>query len=153
MFFFIYCLNKKCQRPIVDIVNRVNSFKTPQVYTKDTMISIASQTKINVVFQFFLKNRFYWLNDNIKQSFITTKEYNLLVLLSSLKNLFQKRYHLFQATFFRLPPPSPIQLQVSKVNFFIYFFPNININDSLRKCNSKTFFAIFNLFFAYVNET
>jgi len=42
-------LNKKCQRPTVDIVNRISSFKTPQVYTKDTLITIVSQTKLSCV--------------------------------------------------------------------------------------------------------
>ncbi len=43
-------LNKKCQRPTVDIVNRISSFKTPQVYTKETLIIIESQTQINCVY-------------------------------------------------------------------------------------------------------
>jgi hypothetical protein len=42
-------LNIKCQRPTVDIVNRNSSFKTAQVYTKDTMISIVSKTKLSCI--------------------------------------------------------------------------------------------------------
>ncbi len=42
-------LNKKCQRLTVDIVDKVNSTKTAQVYTKDTLISIVSQTKLSCV--------------------------------------------------------------------------------------------------------
>jgi len=34
---------------MVNIVDRISSFKTPQVYTKDTLISIVSQTQINCV--------------------------------------------------------------------------------------------------------
>jgi hypothetical protein len=49
ILFNYFSLYIKCQSPSVSIVNRISSFKTPQVYAKNTLITIVSQTQINCV--------------------------------------------------------------------------------------------------------